>query len=528
MNNLTRLDDREPGDRTLAMGAPAPWSPVLLLAWIVAVALLLTLPSLFEPMRTNDSFWIDWVWVDQFAHQLASGNLYPRWLSQSHAGLGSPVFYYYPPLAFYVSAPFVWAGLSAYGAILGLFFIAYVLSGISMYWFLKDRAIRPALGAILYVAAPYHAFNFYLRGAMAEFLATAIIPVVVLGLTQISQRRRWGFLLAGMAYGALICTHLPLALLSSLFLFGPYALLLGHRDPRTLAKLLSALVAGLALAAIYLVPAFALAPYRDTASLWVLSTLTPSSWTLWHPALADFKVMRDVLIIAGFLAIPLTATMLRDRSGWAAFGLLCIALAIGVVPAFWTLPILKSVQFPFRLMPIAEFAFATAMAMAPRRQWSLPLALLPLAMTFFLVTAPPLPPAISMQELRQNHPDVPENLPPGERPYTWPSRWALALAATHRQPVVVNGITTEPVFYFPAWQVRCEGKLVATFPAPQTQLLSHRGTGCTRMLGTTAPERWGALISLATLVLLVAGCLVGWRLRRTALRPKGEPQEVTS
>src|SRR5206468_1074455 len=115
----------------------------------------LTLPIALGPMRTNDSFWIDWVWVDQFARQLGNGELYPRWLAQSHAGLGSPVFYYYPPLAFYVTAPFVWAGLSVWAAILAMFFVAYVASGASMYWWLNDRAERPLLGAILYLAAPY-------------------------------------------------------------------------------------------------------------------------------------------------------------------------------------------------------------------------------------------------------------------------------------------------------------------------------------------------------------------------------------
>jgi hypothetical protein len=501
---------------------------LLPLALIVAAAALLTLPAAFSGTRTNDSFWIDWVWVDQFAHQLGHGILYPRWLTQSHAGLGSPVFYYYPPLAFYVAAPFVWSGVSVYGAILGMFFIGYLLSGAAMYLWLKDQAPAPLLGSMIFLAAPYHSFNFYMRGAMAEFLAMAMIPLVMLGLRRMSERRAGGLPLASLGYAAMICTHLPLTLLASIFLFGPYCLLLGRRDALALGRLGGALATGGALAAIYLVPALALAPYRDVASLWILPTLRPSNWTLWHPAKADLNAMRDVLIIAASLAIPLASLALRNRSGWAMFGLLCIALAIGLVPAIWTLPIVKSVQFPFRLLPIAEFALATAIATLPRRELSLPLALLPAAMTFFVLAAPPLPPAISMQELRQNHPDVPENLPPAQRPYTWPSRWALALAATHRQPVVVNGITTEPVFYFPAWQVRCEGKLVATFPAPQTQLLSHRGTGCTRTLGTTTPEWWGALISLATLIVLIAVCLVGWRLRRTALRPKGEPQEVTS
>jgi uncharacterized membrane protein len=86
---------------------------------LIAAALALTLPAALSSPRLNDSFWIDWVWLDQFARELASGHPYPRWLAQSHGGLGAPDFYYYPPVAFYIGALFVFAGLSTYAALTG-------------------------------------------------------------------------------------------------------------------------------------------------------------------------------------------------------------------------------------------------------------------------------------------------------------------------------------------------------------------------------------------------------------------------
>ena len=67
---------------------------LVVVAVIIATAALLTLPALMGPVRLNDSFWIDWVWLDQFARELGHGVLYPRWLPLSHGGLGSPSFYY--------------------------------------------------------------------------------------------------------------------------------------------------------------------------------------------------------------------------------------------------------------------------------------------------------------------------------------------------------------------------------------------------------------------------------------------------
>ena len=494
---------------------------------IVALSGLLVLPAALSGLRTNDSFWIDWVWVDQFADQLRDGVLYPRWLPQSHAGLGSPVFYYYAPLAFYVAAPFVLAGLSTYGGVIAMFFVGYVLSGLAMYWWLKDRAATPLLGALIFVAAPYHAFNFYNRGAMAEFLATAFIPITTLGFRWIGEQRRWGIPLTALSYAALICTHLPLALLTSVFLLAPYGAVLVWRDRRVAARLAIGLGLGIALSTIYLAPALVLGPFRDTQNLWRRAVLQPQNWTFWHPGEVDPNVLRQTIIIVAGLAVPLIGLILRRRSAWAVLGLVCALLSIGLIPAIWSLPVLKSVQFPFRLLPVAEFALATGLALVPSKDTQWAPALIPVIMTGFIVTTPAAPPAISVEELARTHPDVPENLPPGDRPYTWPSRWALNLAARTHGPIITNGITTEPVFYFPAWKVRCGGAMVATFPAPTTRFLSYRGVGCERSLGTTPPERWGAGISLAALLLLVFGSLAGHRLRRSPVPPKNEPEEVT-
>src|SRR5207342_3556916 len=53
--------------------------------------------------RTQDSWQLDIVWARQFAEQLAT-NPYPRWMERSFDSFGAPVFYFYPPLAFYLTA----------------------------------------------------------------------------------------------------------------------------------------------------------------------------------------------------------------------------------------------------------------------------------------------------------------------------------------------------------------------------------------------------------------------------------------
>jgi len=475
---------------------------------LFVAALLLALPAEAGPVRLNDSFWIDLVWLEQFARELASGTLYPRWLPLSHDGLGSPVFYYYPPLGFYLASAFALTGLSTYLALIGAFFAATLLSGAGVYLWLKDQTRAPIVGALLFMIAPYQLFNFYQRGAIAEFLATALLPFVLWGLKQMIEGRPRGFGSTALAYGALIMSHLPLTFLGSLFLFGPYVLARGHSSPATLLRIAGALAMGVGLSAIYLMPALALEPYRSAGDLWTLPYLQPATWSVWSAHSWSDQTFRAVLLVGAALAIPAAGLAFRVRSPWALWTLVCLVVGLGVIPLLWALPFLNWVQFPFRLLPVAELALVPAVMVAPKERvpWLI-LWTTFLLMAGFIIAAKPDAPSFGDRVMRQYHPDVPENLPPGKRPYSWPSEWALQLASTHRQPQFAGNTTVEPVFYFPAWQVRCGGKIVPTFPAPHTQLLSYRGRGCARTLVWTAAEKVGALISLLSLLLLVSGML---------------------
>src|SRR5207302_1419426 len=192
-----------------------------------------------------------------------------------HGVLGSPVFYYYPPVAFFVASPFALAGLSTYSAIIAAFFVGYAVSGLTMYLWLKDQAPLPLLGAIVFMIAPYHAFDFYLRGAVAEFFAIACLPFVMLGLRRMIEDRPGGFVITALGYAALIGSHLPFAVLASVFLIAPYLLVSVRGRTQTLLRVGAALALGLVLASIYLVPALLLDRYRDAAVLWKNPYLQP-------------------------------------------------------------------------------------------------------------------------------------------------------------------------------------------------------------------------------------------------------------
>lgn len=489
---------------------------------IIGLTAALMIPALISPPMVHDSFWIDWVWADQFTAELRRGVIYPRWLPQSHDGLGSPVFYFYPPMAFWLAGLFGLLGASTYASILLAFAAALAGSGVAMFHWLKGRTERPLFGALLYMAAPYHLCQFYLRGALAEFCAFALVPLVALAMRRCAEGKSAAPL--AIAYAALIMTHLPAALLASLLFVGPYALWLarGRGVAVRLARMGSSLALGLGLAAIYLVPALTLQEHTAMAKLWAAPQFRPAAWNFFAPSLwVEVKAVKIVIALCG--AWALTAAILLRAGGrngpWALFALLCLLLISGAIPFFWSLPIIEKVQFPWRALMLVEFAGVTALASVSRPPIIATLAA-PLFMSG-LMLSPSHPEGPDLALLARQHPDVIEYLPPGasgEIEFKYTMR-ATALARSQPAEQIIDGRTVVRHFFFPAWRVTCGGRTVEGFPDPATKLLSYPGRNCS-IEWRRLPAEWaGMMISCLALLLLLlmtdakGRCLAGKRAR---------------
>jgi hypothetical protein len=469
--------------------APIPWQERRGLAYAILlfIAVALVLPANRHGPLLHDSFAIDWVWADQFTAELAKGNLYPRWLPLSDGGLGSPVFYFYPPLAFHLTGLFGLAGLSTYASIMAAFAAAFAASGMGCWHWLKGRSNHPLLAAIFFMAAPYHLFDFVVRGALAESVAIALIPPLAIGLRRIAEGRR-GVALTAIAYGAMIGTHLPLALLVSLFLIAPYALL--HRE--RLPAFAAAVAIGIGLAAIYLVPAFALGPYRDLGQLYRTPNLTTGYWSVLRPQWGD-PVYLGVFAIIAAIILASAVPAIRRRDGWATYAIAIAVIVSGVVPYLWSFPLLKDVQFPYRALPLAEFGLATTLARFPRQPALGAAAVLP-AMLLSLLALPGFPiPGDDLRRLQALHPDVYEYLPKGVMKPGETSASLHEVMAPRVPPPVVPGLRVEAHFYFPSWSCGTE--------EPRTQLLMHE-PACEPHIVWTWAEKLGAAILLLSVLAL--------------------------
>ncbi|GLV23523.1 hypothetical protein TomMM35A_33610 [Sphingobium sp. TomMM35A] len=469
--------------------------PVVALT-LTGIALLL--PSLLWGPGATHSHLYNAMWISHFGDQMAAGHFYERWLPESFEGLGSPTFYFYPPLAYWVAGGLHAIGLSIFQAINGAGLLMLIASGLAMYCWLSARGTHPLLGATLYMAAPYHLCDFYVRGALAEFAAFIWLPLIALGIERLPQRR--GLLLLALSYAGLVITHLPLAVLTGIFLIAPMMVRRGWQEPRALLSGASAGLIALGLSAFFLLPAATLQEHISTAILWTQG-YRATDWSIWNASFQLFPCLALALIILAWPA----------RSFWSVLTVVSALVAVRLIPFLWDIPLLNKAQFPWRLMCIVEFTAITALLSCrlPLRNFAVGGLLLafPYSVTA-LATQAMLKLPVDYALIDRVRPDAPEYLPNGfdvglvEPQYRWTDLQAFrTLPRGDTIQVKETGRMTLHHADFPIWRITQDGS-----PIP------HRGPlinfdaqpGLYRVERVTIwQEKVGAMISLLAALLLI-------------------------
>jgi hypothetical protein len=541
--------------------------------WLViaTAAVVLMLPSLVLGILHGHDTPQAFKWASQFAEQFRAGILYPRWLPDSFDGGGAPVFYFYPPVSFWIDA----LVNVATGNLLPVAYtlsisrlLLLVASGLAMHAWLEGAgaSLKAALfGALAYMAAPYHMVDHYLRGSHAEFAAYAMLPLVMLAVRHIAERRVLGVAFLGVAYAALVMTHVPLAVLVSSTAFPMYVLYVGWRlgDARQAAGFFArcalAGAFGVGLAAIYLLPTLTLGGWVNAQELWN-DYFTIHAYFFFQRALRDeiedwLTTMALATLAYGLAAIGVLTAAGRSGSPggwrseavfWALVGLLCALFVAGLVPWFWQLPLVDKVQFPFRLLVVTEFAVVTALCLMA---WPLRSHLASLALAAaFLAFVPSLYElgrfiGIHIELTRTEgwrsrdsfeylpaHFSTPEQYPdhPLDGVPTIACMPKPAVCRAQAEPfgdldieVAGDAPTTVTLrrFYFPAWRLEPTLPVHAVDPLRLVTFVAPPGRHVWRLTLETLPiERWGWAISGLSAVLLLGTAGLGAR-RRVAWGP---------
>ena len=269
----------------------------LLLTALTALALLpLTAPGYFYTAHDGRH---SVFFVTMFDEAVRDGALWPIWAMHHNQGYGYPTFLIQAPLAFYVAEFFVLGGMGITAAVKCTWAVAFLLSGWGMYGWVRhwancvvpgsttqSGALAGLLAGLLYVYAPYHLLDIYVRAALAETMLIGWLPWVfwafdclIVGGNSPGWQRRMA--LAALAYTGLILTH-AFALLAVTPLLAAYLLFRLWLQKRHLqlswtvlapraASVAAAGMAGVLGAAVFLVPLLLEGPLLSQ-EIWVSDT----------------------------------------------------------------------------------------------------------------------------------------------------------------------------------------------------------------------------------------------------------------
>lgn len=254
--------------RNVAASRPPLATAALLGVLAISSLLLWTQPLFLGKLVPQADHITHLRWSHQFYVALSEGWLRPRWAFASHHGLGDPTFLYYPPLLYYFTAAFRFAGFSAEKALLVAAWLPYLLLALFVHQLARKAASPPysLAAALLAITSPALFFLSTHYVALAWVLAQ---PFVLLFAAQSLKDKPDPFLVAITI--ALVCLAHTLSALMILLAVGGARFVIwlpGRASVDTHLRWVTGTAVGLGLSAFYLYPALTLQ-----------ALINPGGWT---------------------------------------------------------------------------------------------------------------------------------------------------------------------------------------------------------------------------------------------------------
>lgn len=518
-----------------------------------------------------------------FAVQLWQGELYPRWLMEMNGAFGSPVFFFYPPLPYYVSALFAGPTPLAHEAMTPLLWsssVALWLSGLFAYLWLRPFAGhgRALAASLLYMALPYHlAIDIYARFALAESWAFVWAPLALLAQDRLCRGAPFALLLLALAVSMLTLSHLPSTLLI-LGLLTLRSLLLVWRYkgstalvsvPVTASPLIGTLLGqlwGLAMASLLLLPAL-----LDQGGI-SMEQMRTGMFEFQRNFLDRLPQSRDDWRFRGHLAWLTLLTLALLLVAWAAareprhpelllwgvIGTLSFLMMLPPSEPLWRLLTpLQLVQFPWRLNLLLVIATVAVVALGTPTYrpwqwvWWMLLTLTLLSQGLYVREAPLTQAPVKSQldgefdSKRSAREYRPKQVPRGMFAPTllaWKEEFQPAITSDHQgvnwqilrwQPRHIELTVDAPVpaklilhqFDYPGWQARLDQRLPLSVSSTRNGLVQvwvpAGQHSLTFTLTARWPERLGYAISSLAWLLWLGGVIRAVRRHDRKRAPQG-------
>lgn len=337
--------------------------------------------------------------VYQMDKCFADGQIPCRWSPDMVYGYGQPMFNFYSALPYYLGALIRLATpLSIMATVKTLFLISIVVSAIGMYQLAKEfwGKLGGILSGVLYIYAPYHALDIFVRGALAESFALSILPFLWLSFYRLVKSPGYKYLATtSLALFFLLITHN----ISSL-IYAPFTILwvlywlIRSRNRKSIKYIFLSGMLGIGLSSFFLLPAifeqsliqtqYLTSEYSDYHAHFVSlkQLFLQRSWGFGPSIFGPYDDLSFQigwphwwLLIPIFFAAVFWIYRKKSDLGNMVFGL----IALFLLTAFLThprslfiweaIPLMKFVQFPWRFLSLVIFFLSFACGALAKPKW---------------------------------------------------------------------------------------------------------------------------------------------------------------
>lgn len=317
--------------------------------------------------------------IYQMSRAASSGQIPPRLGPDFLYGFGYPLFNYYYVLPFYIGALIYGLFGSLMVALKGVFLISLLLSVYGMYFLLRKffGKAESIAGAALYLYTPFRAVEVYVRGAIGEAFAIALLPWVLWGIaTLFKKTSKKNIAVTAFIFALFLLTHNYFFLLVAPFA-AVFTGVLIYFEKHKVEKIRALFIAGLlgaGLSAYWWLPAFAeyglvsaVTPFVIEDHFPFLKQLILPSWgygsSVWGPYdLISFQIGLVNLAVV-FISIPLllfakakkNTNYLLALTVFLFFGASIFMMNIRSMFLWNIIPFTNFIQFPWRLLSLTTF-----------------------------------------------------------------------------------------------------------------------------------------------------------------------------
>jgi hypothetical protein len=349
--------------------------------FIIFALLVLTIPSIYFLLypgfyEPHDLHHLADIY--QMYRAVESGQMPPRWGPDFLYGFGHPLFNFYYLIPFYLGAAFFAIFGSLQASFEFVFIFSVLLSSLGMYLFLRKYVGKWSAfaGSTLFIYTPYRAVQIYVRGAMGEALALALLPWVALALINLVRKPVGrNLVILSVVVAVFILTHNYFWFLSAPFLF-PLLLIEKQKATKAVKALFISGFLSLGLSAYWWLPALieqrlvsAKTPFPLLDHFPFVKQLILPSWgygsSVWGPGdglsfqIGIVNLLVVLLFIAFFVAFRKVkiGEKLQNLGLWTISGFCAAVFFMNIrsYPLWKSLPFHDFIQFPWRLLFLTTF-----------------------------------------------------------------------------------------------------------------------------------------------------------------------------